>query len=182
MRIIFAYMKLVQPDIKYKDSFIAGAKEFFGEDSLRAKDYQKLNFDELQTDFTSYVKKLLSQSKGENLPEGYVPQTTYWLIEGEEFIGRVSIRHTLTDHLLKLGGHIGYDIRPSKRRQGYGKKILELALPRAKELGIEKVLVTCDAGNIGSKKIIEENGGVFENQVKQGEGMPAKLRYWIKIN
>lgn len=48
-------------------------------------------------------------------------------------------------------------------------------------LGITKVLVTCNANNIGSKKIIEANGGVLENAVEMGEGKPMKLRYWISL-
>ena len=110
-----------------------------------------------------------------------MPQTTYWLIDNDEFIGRVSIRHTLTESLLKEGGHIGYDIRPSKRNMGYGKRILELSLPKAKELEIDKVLVTCNETNTGSKKIIEANGGILENSIEMGEGKPAKLRYWILL-
>ncbi|MFA6534610.1 MAG: GNAT family acetyltransferase, partial [Patescibacteria group bacterium] len=47
--------------------------------------------------------------------------------------------------------------------------------------GLKNVLVTCDVTNLGSAKIIEENGGRLENQVEQGGGMPAKARYWIEI-
>ena len=57
-------------------------------------------------------------------------------------------------------------IRPSKRNQGYGKKILQLALLKAKALGINKVLITCDETNIASKKIIEASDGVFENSIE----------------
>lgn len=175
-------MNLVKPDKKYKDSFIAAVLEFKNDNSIRAQEYQKLNEDELKAHFESYVKSTLSQSDGKNLPEGFVPQSTFWLVEGNEFIGRASIRHRLTPHLLNSGGHIGYDIRPSKRRLGFGKKILELALIKARGLGIEKALVTCDESNVGSKKIIEENGGTLENRIEQDEGMPAKLRYWIETN
>ena len=100
---------------------------------------------------------------------------------GGEFIGRVSIRHALTEHLLAVGGLIGYDIRPSKRGQGYGNKILELALPKAKELGISRVLITCDVTNAASRKIIEKNGGILENQVPNPETGVDKLRYWVDV-
>ena len=81
----------------------------------------------------------------------------------------------------RSAGHIGYDIRPSKRKQGYGSKILELALPKAKELDIERVLLTCDETNTGSRRIIEKNGGVLENQVKNPETGVDKLRFWIDV-
>ena len=97
----------------------------------------------------------------------------YLLLNYSEFIGRVSIQHTLTDHL-KEGGHIGYYIRPSKRKLGYGKKILELSLVEARELGLRKVLVTCDNDNICSQKIIEANGGILENVVDAANDRPRK--------
>jgi len=175
-------MKLVLPSVTYKESFIQAVKEYHSIDAKDRKDIYSLNIDELQTDFSSYVKQLQERAEGKNLPEEYVPDTTYWLIDNGEFIGRVSLRHTLTESLLKEGGHVGYDIRPSKRNKGYGKRILELALQKAKEQGIHKVLVTCDETNIASKKIIEANGGIFENAIEVKEGKPKKLRYWIKIS
>ena len=174
-------MQILLPSGKYKESFIAAVKEYQATDDNDRQDIFSLKVEDLKKDFASYISKLLSESRGENLPEGYVPQTTFWLIDEEEFIGRVSIRHSLTPHLLREGGHIGYDIRPSKRQMGYGKKMLALALPKAKELGIKKALVTCDETNIGSRKIIEANGGVLENSVEMGEGKPRKLRFWITV-
>ncbi len=116
-----------------------------------------------------------------NLPEGRVAASEFWLIDKDEFIGRVSVRHMLNDCLFKIGGHIGYYIRISKRKKGYGKAILKLALQKAKQLGILKVLVTCDVGNTASQKVIEANCGVLENIVETGENSPKKRRYWIKI-
>lgn len=174
-------MQLVLPSIQYKDSFIQAVKEYQADKADDRLDVLSLNVDDLEKDFDSYVSKVLSNAEGKNLLAGYVPQSTFWLIDGKEFIGRVSIRHILTDHLLREGGHIGYDVRPSMRQKGYGKNLLDLALPRAKALGIKKALVTCNENNLGSKKIIEANGGVFENSVSMGEGKPRKLRYWITI-
>ncbi|MCR4325820.1 MAG: GNAT family N-acetyltransferase [Patescibacteria group bacterium] len=174
-------MELIEPSTEYKNSFIEAVKEYKEDtvDSFRHAKYRELSLPELEADFGGFVARELGKSEGENLPEGYVPQTDYWLVDGSEFIGRVSIRHSLTEHLRQLGGHIGYDIRPSKRRKGYGTKILQLALPKARELGIERVLVTCDAGNAASQKIIEKNGGVLENQVSDPETGGSKMRFWI---
>ena len=70
-----------------------------------------------------------------DLPENRVGQTNYWLVDDEKgyFIGEVGIRHKLNDALLKRGGHIGYGIRYSEWNKGYGTKMLELALEKAKE-------------------------------------------------
>ncbi|MDP2648462.1 MAG: GNAT family N-acetyltransferase [bacterium] len=176
-------MELVQPSASYKDSFIEAVGEYKHDtvDSFRHTKYRELSLPELGSDFDAFVTRELGKAKGENLPEWYVPQTDYWLVDDGEFIGRVSIRHSLTEHLRRIGGHIGYDIRPSKRRQGYGTKILQLALPKARELGVGRVLVTCDADNTASRKIIEKNGGVLENEVPNPETGGTKMRFWIDI-
>jgi len=94
-------------------------------------------------------------------------------VEGDEYLGRLAIRHRLTPHLLEYGGHIGYDIRPSARRRGHATAMLGASLPWARELGIDPVLVTCDNDNVGSRKVIEGNGGVLED--RRG----VKLRFWV---
>jgi len=170
------------PSLKYKESFLEALKEY-QQESSKPHNWDLLVLDrvDLNKNFSSYIKKLVDESQGKNLPNGFVSHTTYWLIDKEEFIGRIDIRHRLTEKLLQEGGHIGYDIRPSKRNQGYGKKILELALAKAKALGLTEVLVTCDETNIASKKIIEANGGVYKNKVDLGNERPKKLRYWFSL-
>jgi predicted acetyltransferase len=117
-----------------------------------------------------------------DLPKGWVPATQFWLIDKNEYIGNVIIRHQLNDTLMHIGGHIGYSIRPTKRKMGYGTSILKLSLSEARKLGIDKALVTCDETNLGSKKIIEKNGGILENIEEGIKGKPRKLRYWIAIS
>jgi predicted acetyltransferase len=135
----------------------------------------------ISKDFAGHIQRLLDQANPAKLRPGYVPASEYWLIDGDEWVGRLSLRHELNEFLLKIGGHIGYEIRPSKRRRGYGKEILRLGLEKTRQLGLRRALVTCDEDNIGSKKIIEANGGQLENVVEV-EGEPArKLRYWIDI-
>jgi predicted acetyltransferase len=175
-------MQLVSPAARYKESFLQAIEEY---QKIKATDrlyVYALNLEDLKKNFRSHLHQLLDEAIGQNLPKRYVPQTTFWLVDKDEFIGTATIRHRLTDKLLREGGHIGYDIRPSKRKKGYGKKLLALALPKAKELGIDRALITCDENNIGSKKIIEANGGVFENKVEMGKDKPLKLRYWITLH
>jgi predicted acetyltransferase len=127
------------------------------------------------------VQGLRDRTRREMLPTHLVPETYLWLVDAGEFIGRVSIRHELNEALRTVGGHVGYEIRPSKRRQGYGTRILALALERAKALGLREVLVTCDADNVGSRRIIEQNGGRLENQIEAPGARVPKLRFWISI-
>ena len=168
-------MELVRPSVKYKDSYIEAEREL-----VERKD--DVSIDELESDFTSFVTRLHERSFGKHLKPGYVPESMFWLVEDDRYIGQARIRHKLNDNLLNIGGHIGYYIRPSMRNKGYGTKILKLALPQAKELGIDRALLTCDETNIGSRKIIEKNGGVLENKVPNPEGGPDKLRFWVNLN
>ncbi|MEU9960460.1 GNAT family N-acetyltransferase [Streptomyces sp. NPDC050982] len=73
-----------------------------------------------------------------------------------------------------FGGHIGYGVRPTARRQGYATAMLRDVLPHARDLGLDRVLVTCDTTNVGSRKVIEANGGEFEDE------RGGKLRFWIR--
>ncbi len=173
--------ELVLPDVKYKKSFLTALREYKGDirNANRLKSYSLLEADDLSINFEKFVLNLENESKGINLPDGFVPHTVYWLVEGDEFLGRADIRHELNDFLLKEGGHIGYDIRPSKRGKGYGKLILKLAIEKAHELGLTAILVTCDASNIASDNIIRSNGGALEDQYQVPDG-EMKNRYWIK--
>ncbi|WP_430497012.1 GNAT family N-acetyltransferase [Micromonospora trifolii] len=124
--------------------------------------------------FAAYVRWLKDQAREDApRPEGYVPATNLWWVDDDDYLGRIAIRHRLTPQLRELGGHIGYDVRPTARRRGYATSMLRLALPVAHELGITSALVTCDIQNVASRKVIERNGGVLEDQ--RGN----KLRFWV---
>lgn len=112
-------------------------------------------------------------------PDDAVPAHMFWLVDDDEYIGRVSIRPQLTGWMERYGGHIGFEIRHSRRRRGYGTTALRLALDVASTLDLRRVLVTCDADNIGSRKIIERNGAEFESEVVDPSTGTAMRRYWI---
>ena len=110
-----------------------------------------------------------------------MPENTFWLVLNSRILGRSKLRHWLTPELEHEGGHIGYDIRPSERRKGYGTLILELTLKRAKSLGFGRVLLTCDTDNVASARIIEKNGGKHSGQaVSNRSGKPIS-QYWIEL-
>jgi predicted acetyltransferase len=131
--------------------------------------------------FLDYLQLLANHELGKDLPDAYVPATSIYAFVNNEIIGRVSIRHILNNFLLKVGGHIGYGVLPKHRRKGYATEMLKQSLVHAKNLGITRVLVTCDDNNIGSYKAIEANGGILENTLFIAEDQPQKRRYWIEL-
>jgi len=165
-------MKLTTPSTKYKHSYLEAISE--PESKTRVVPPPRPIYGE---SFDDFVKSRTNLSIAQNFTDR-VPMTEFWLVDDDVFIGRTSIFHYLNSHLLEIIGHVGYWIRPTKRKMGYGKKILELALIEARKMGIKDVLVTCDVDNLASKKVIEANGGKLENIVPNGEN-PLKMRYWI---
>ena len=131
---------------------------------------------------TRYLEVLSEQERGVNLAPGHVPSTFLFAFHGPRIIGRVSIRHRLTDVLRQVGGHIGYVVVPEFRRQGYATEMLRLALRIARDqLGIGRVLITCDDDNVASIRTIEKNGGILEEFVTRPDLDTPKRRYRIDI-
>lgn len=120
-----------------------------------------------------------------NLKPGRVGATYFWLVDEERnhFIGEISIRHKLTESLLRYAGHIGYGVRCSEWNKGYGTLMLKLALEKAKEMGLSKVLLTCDDDNPASAKVMENNGAVLQDKIENiidGKKIITR-RYWIVL-
>jgi predicted acetyltransferase len=175
---------LTRPSAAYRDSFLAGAAEFYAEGRPDSTYAEFLGYDlqSLERNFDDFVRDLLALDSDTSLPRGW-----------QQDLGQTSVRPQLSSrYLLTYGGHIGYSIRPSRRRQGYGTKILALALAEAQRLGLQRVLITCNSDNLPSKKIIEHNGGRFESSMvmpahllraegRAAKGKIDKLRYWIEL-
>lgn len=171
--------QLVRPHARYRASFLAAMAEFVEEG--RRGDGSAIGIDlaehehEWATDagFAAYVELLLSD---QTVPRkaGWVCCSNYFWVDGENFIGRIAVRHTLTEWLHEFGGHVGYDVRPSARRRGHATAMLRAALREAHGLGIDKVLITCEPDNIASRRTIERNGGVLED--RRGDS----LRFWVQ--
>lgn len=132
------------------------------------------------SDFAIYVKQIRDKESREDVNVSWVPSTTYWLTDGEELLGAANIRHELNDNLINFGGHIGYGIKPSARGRGLATKQLALALEKAKELGIERALITCDRTNVASRQVILNNGGVADKSFTEEDGTVVE-RYWIEL-
>jgi len=168
---------LVRPDLALAASWVETVGEFHaaGEQHIHGAGLWDLDhLDVTEEGCRTVVAHLAAQERpASELPEGIVPCTYFWITDGPDVVGFLALRHTLNDWLLNEGGHIGYGVRPSRRRQGHASRALELSLGAAADLGIDRALVTCDEDNVGSRGTIERCGGVYED-TRNG-----KLRFWI---
>jgi predicted acetyltransferase len=179
-RVAGTSVKLEQPDVKYKTSFIAAVRESQAANN-GARDILRLDPNNLKNDFASYVQGQLRLDDPTHLEPGKVLDSEFWLVDNLEFIGRVALRHELHERLRLHGGHIGYEIRPSQQRKGYGTLILKLVLEKAQEIKLERVLITCDVENLGSRRVIEANGGELEGEFQLDFYEKPIRRYWINL-
>lgn len=168
--------RLVPPDVTLRESWAEAVAEFGDEPMHGSGLWDFVPLDVSETGCAEVVAHLISRGDTSvPLPEGIVHSDYFWIADDSVFVGYLALRHALTPYLLEEGGHIGFSVRPSRRREGHASRALALSLPRAAELGLERVLLTCDEDNEGSRRTIEGNGGVFEDSRK------GKRRYWIEV-
>jgi predicted acetyltransferase len=174
-----AVTALATPDVRLRDSLVETMTDFGEVTEMHGSGFWHFGEDWPDTSEAG-VEALAAELRGfadpaRDLGDSLVHCDFLWITDGdpEQVIGFCAIRHTLNHFLRELGGHIGYSVRPARRRQGHATRALALALDRAAELGIDRALVTCDFDNEASRRTIERNGGVFEDR------RADKLRYWI---
>ena len=149
----------------YKNEFILNNETIHGAAKLT----------ELSTN--EWVKFVENTKYKETVTPGFVTAHTFFALVNDRIVGIINGRHELNDYLLNFGGHIGYSVRKSERRKGYGKNMLNYTSQFLFSLDLEKILITCDKNNIASRRTIESCGGILENEVV--DESRTTLRYWI---
>ncbi len=130
--------------------------------------------------FAAWVARLQAQAQAGPRTAGTgrpVACTYRWIVAGERVLGAIALRHELDNFLFRVGGHIGYGIRPSERRRGLATWALGEMLLEARRLGLDRVLVTCEPANVASIRTIEHHGGVLDD-IRDTELGPVR-RHWI---
>ena len=157
---------------EFKQKFIDNPSEFASVGMHGSGSLGELTFDEWLQECNDY-------RAGKNLPQGYVPSTQFLAMRktDNKLVGLFQIRHELTPHLERIGGHIGYSVAPDERCKGYATQMLRLGLQECKRLGIDRVRVTCVKDNVASARVILKNGGVFDGEAEHDN--KVFQRYWI---
>ena len=170
---------LIRPTSEYASQLAEYRQEFLAADSSMDGCGPLRRFD----DPLDFIQKCKDYESLETLPADRVLATQFMLVRKSDgrVLGMLQVRHYFNEYLEKFGGHIGYSVRPSERRKGYAKQMLKMVLPYCREIGLDKVLITCIDGNIGSEKTILANGGVYEYTVYEPNEKEYLKRFWITL-
>lgn len=167
---------LVFPAKRYKASFLAAMREFYA----NSEPFYFHNVEINEETFDAYLQLRRRWRRGKTLENRRVAYVDYWLVEGNSFIGYITVSQTIwAKQPPELPGTVGYAVRPTCQGQGYGKLMLKLMLPKLKDLGMDKVLISCDSTKLASKGIILANGGVFQHKVTFTEPPCTKLHFHV---
>ncbi|MBN1969310.1 MAG: GNAT family N-acetyltransferase [Candidatus Delongbacteria bacterium] len=166
-------LKIEKASEKFAENFLDMCKEHidFGESSY--------NYPTMEI-VKKLIENILKFEKGD-VPEGKLKFLAFWFFIDDKMVGSSRLRPILNEDFEFEGGHIGYDVRPSLRKSGIGTEILKLTLKKAAEYGLSEVIITCDDENVGSYKIIENNGGVLINKAVSKRDGKLIRRYKVVL-
>lgn len=183
-------------DLKYVDDFVEYMKEFqqYGDEfDMMAifetvfnhcfsidKKYIEFTEQEIRDFFPRYVEFMINCEKAETIEKkDWVEADSYFICKDGKMIGEIMLRKRLNFFLLSHSfGHIGYKIKFSERRKGYGSEALKLLLEKAWKEEYTELMISCREDNISSSRIIEKNGGILNRINRIDEKNPVK-EYWI---
>ena len=174
-------LRLIKPTLEYKNQAIEYIKEH---NEYASEIHGVAGLDRYLENYEEWLKKL-ENYRNLKATEEKVPEETYFLvrINDSKIIGMIDIRLALNERLRKFAGHIGYSIRPTERRKGYGKINLYLALQECQKFGLKSVMLACDKYNIASAKTIQAFDAELEREFFDDEMYHCvQQHYWIDVD
>lgn len=172
-------LRLLHPHTKYIKSVFEAHREQY-----QHKEITKEIWDKIKVEIKNpiiFVKTIKAKNKGKGLAPNQLPFMRFWLIDGDEYIGTLRLSTHISPKMKYREGNIGYQIRPSQRKKGYGYKILRLGLNKARKIGLKKLHINCSKDNIASRAIIEKNGGRLISVKNQPHSDTSSLHYIVDL-
>ena len=168
-------------DIEKEHAFVAAEP---ADENGFINDYHGISFEDFKS---TALPSMMDFSLGKNLPEGYVPETFYflWSDEGNPddrtnhvIVGELRLRHYLNASLENGSGHVGQFIKKEYRGLGYCTKGLKLLIEEAKKIVPENELyLHCNIDNPASLRVMIKNGGVIHHKDQSGYYVRIKLPF-----
>ena len=173
-------MKFIEPTREYEQQICACRKEFLEHGDSMDGTGTLIHM----ADPKQWIEYCQLCKDPNTVPEGLVPATQYIFVRESDnkIVGMLQIRHYFNAFLEQYGGHIGYSVASGERRKGYASQMLQLSLSKCKELGIQRVLITCIDDNEASRRTILKNGGEYESTVFEPNAGINLQRYWIDLS
>lgn len=166
--------QFIRPSVEYEKSY----REYISE--LGSSERYPFPLDFPYDDFQGLINRLKAYSNGIDLPDGFVRNSTFWLVEQGEIVGVSNLRHILTERLQREGGHVGFGVRPKAQGRGVGKELLKRTLAEATDIGLSEVLIVCLKENVASAKVICANGGKLESEYSMPKYSGPVQRYIVE--
>ena len=160
-------LKVEKPSFRLEDAYLEMCNDYIKNND---QEYTYRTIEEVRGKITSDQNYEIGK-----IPENRLQSYCYWFMLDNTIIGTSRLRPKLNERFMHVGGNIGYDVRPSYRRKGFGSEILRLTVGEAKKIGMKKVLITCNDDNIGSYKVIENNMGKLID-IEYDEVVGRKIR------
>jgi len=177
-------ISLVEPSLDRLPGYVAALEAGWSPNTTRDVSGEQLaairgDPEDFLRGLVEHEGRTVTLADGSKVPR--LPGRVSWIWDGA-FCGSINLRFVpgTLDLPPHVSGHLGYAVVPWKRGRGYATQALALLLPVARELGLPRVLVTCDEGNAASRRVIEANGGFpAGREPHPDQDGESKLLFWI---
>ena len=122
-----------------------------------------------KNEYKKWLEKENNYSKGKELPEGWIPATTYLLYIDEIPVGYGRVRHSSSEYLENVigAGNLGYAISKQYRGKGYGNLLFKELLNKCKDFGYTEIKLFPYKDNEATVRIMLKNGGEIIGEFKE---------------
>lgn len=110
-----------------------------------------------------------------------VPASTFWLVNGSDYVGTITIRHSAKGRVREIASHLYYEVRPSMRGKGYGTLLLKLGIEKSAGLGMRELILAVSDENAPSRRVAERNGAQLFKRVHTPDRAGQTLLYRIAV-